>query len=350
MRTGWILREAWRNVTSGTTRALVGTVLLAAILIGVGLVDGLARRDVFLDQRAYRAAGGHISTIQASGEIDGARCVALNEVPAIRGAVALRERGMLHIDVLPDNPVPRYAVAGDPVALLGGERGAEGGVALSGSVAERLGVAPGAVVSTTDGETRVSQVFHYASDGRNPVLELAALSPVPSEGRFDQCWVAVWPPNQFLDGLLLSTVDTNDVELGRLNTLPGEPQATQDVLAARPTRFIPFLGAALAALLGFAMTKLRRVELALALQLGVRRRDQLLQVVLESSSWLGAALVVAQATLMPTLAGLTTGEANWLAVAGALDSVGITLAAEAGVLAGLATVATGKLYGWARDR
>lgn len=350
MRTRGILREAWRNVSSGTTRALVGTVLLAAILIGVGLVDGLAKRDVFLAQRAYRAAGGHISTIQASGEVDAARCVALNEVPAIRGAVALRERGSLHIDVLPDNPVSRYAVAGDPVALLGGERGAEGGVALSVSLAERLGVTPGSMVSTTEGETRISQVFHYASDGRNPVLELAALTPVPPEGRFDHCWVAVWPPNQFLDGLLLSTVDTNNVDLGHLNTVLGQPQATQNLLAARPTRFIPFFGAALAALLGFALTRGRRVELALALQLGVRRRDQLLQVVLESSSWLGAALLVAEAALMTVLAGLTSGEARWLAVAGALDSAGITLAAGVGVLAGLATIATGKLYGWARDR
>lgn len=345
-----LLREVWRNVESGTTRAVLGALVLAAILMSVGALDGLAKRDVFLAQRAYRSAGAHISTIDGRGKVDATSCMALGEVPAVQGAIALRERGTIQLDVIPNNPVAVYEVAGDPTALLGGDGTPEGGVALSSSLAERLGVVPGSVISTAMGNTNVAQVVAFASDGRNPALELAMLVPVPATGQFDQCWTAVWPPDPFVDGLLLSTVADNEAELGRLNTSHGEPRNTQTMLDTRPTWFLPFLGTGAAVMLGFALVRARRVELALALQLGVSRRAQLVQVLLETGVWLVTGFAVATTALLPVLHSLTVDERLWMVRTGITDSAGIACAAVAGTLIGLASITGQKLIRWAKDR
>ncbi len=345
-----LLREVWRNVESGTTRAVLGALVLAATLIGVGLVDGLAKRDVFLAQRAYRSAGAHISTIDSRGKVDAASCTALGEVPAIQGAIALRERGVIRLDVIPDNPVAVYEVVGDPASLLGGDGAPEGGVALSHSLAERLGVVPGSVISTAEGSANVAQVVTFANDGRNPILELAMLVPVPATGQFDQCWTAVWPPDSFVDGLLFSTVVDNEAELGRLNRSQGEPTSTQALLEARPTWFLPFLGAGAAAMLGFGLVRARRVELALALQLGISRRAQLMQVLLETCVWLVTGFVFSATALSPVLRSLTADERLWMVKAGVTDLAGITCAAVAGTLIGLASISAQRLISWAKDR
>lgn len=308
IRMGEIWREAWRNVSTGATRGLVGIGVFVVVIGAIGWFQASSVVDVARQAQSFREAGAAIQVIALTDRIDGAQCDALSSYPGIAAAGALRQVEDLRLAASPSAALPTFEATPGMADVLRQKptTGAvtSGGVWLSSDLADVLGVnAERTVVAVVSGASiSASGVFAYPSDGRLPTLAYTLVSPVPAQGAFDACWVEVWPE-------AASTVD-----LLSLPALPGAPGAdpeqpraqqlnstlgTQFGARARLSR-VPMwpitLGAVLlAAGLGIVLARMRRLELASALHAGLGPTALVLQVAFETILW----LAVSVALLLP---------------------------------------------------
>lgn len=352
MRWSSILSEATRNFASGTTRAILASMALLVILAGTVAQDALAARQVFGAQRAVLAGGGATHIIAAPAGIDGQRCIALRGLKGVVGAIALREvRDRFDLLAFPHSKPALYDVAGDIPAALDARPSRPAGVWLSEAMATRFGTGD---LAMADGTTAtVAGTFPYPDDGRNGQLASAALQPVPASGRFDACWVTIWPSEEaslaLLDTAMAPGVD--NVTHQRLNSTFGTPTSTVILLETRSTRWLLSMGAAASAALGYTLIRMRRVELSLAQHLGIRAAHQHIQLALETICWaLPASALAAAGTVVVSTAFTTDPEARWL-LAHIVVGTGTCLAATlTGALAASLTIMDKKLYLWTKDR
>jgi hypothetical protein len=298
--------EAWRDVLTGAAR----TPLLVA---SVGLVvAGLAVLDVTtvlaLQSRAqqFREAGASTLVLDAPGQVDGRRCEALAEVDGVTSAGALRRADDPVVPLAaPRGAVPRYDATPGLLRLVGAPDA--GGVALERTAADILGTQAGALLGTTAGPLPVSGTYDHPDDGRAPTLETAALVTSPLEQVYDQCWIEVWPADEARGGLLRTAVvgagAPGDVAVDQLNTTLGAELDAAADFAARPSRWAPGVAGAAGLLLVLTSVRLRRLELAFARHVGVRRSEQAAQLVLEALVWLVPVAAVTTAAVAVVVSG-----------------------------------------------
>lgn len=352
MRWASILSEAARNLASGTTRAVFAALALLVILAGTVLQDALAVEHVFIAQRAVRVGGGATHIVAAPAGIDGQRCVALRGLNGVVGSIALREVpdrfGLL---AYPHSKPALYDVAGDIPSVLDARPSMPTGVWLSEAMATRFGSGP---LPMADGTSVVAAgTFPYPDDGRNSQLASAALQPVPPSGRFDACWVTIWPHDDASLALLETAIvpGTDNVTRQHLNPTFGTPAPTITLLQTRSTRWLLAIGAAASAALGYTLIRTRRVELSLAQHLGVRVTQQRLQLGLETLCWtFPAGILAAALTLVVTTAHTTAPEARWLLAHILIGVATCLVAALTGSQAAALTIVEKKLYLWTKDR
>ena len=301
MRARSILSEAYRNVVSGTTRALLLGILLAGITAGLALADVRSILALEGDAADFASSGASVRVLVAHSTTDGAACEQLGEVPGVRSAGALKEADAVVLRTMNANPIPAYAVTPGLIGVLGGRPGGTGAW-ISTQLAKTLSVRVGQDLVTTTGTLTVAGVFDYPDDGRDSRLGYAALLPQPAAGGFDECWADVWPLSKARETLLYSalTVDTSStdpVTIGQLNTSRGKQFDGVGRFGSRATRFaLP--GCAVAGLLlGFVAVRLRRLELAGALHLGESRRALLATLLIETAVWAILALALAAGVL-----------------------------------------------------
>ncbi|WP_017571339.1 hypothetical protein [Nocardiopsis halotolerans] len=298
-----LLGEVRRNLRTGTTRAVLFALALAAVTGTLAVAD--ARTIVGLHQRAaaFVASGASVRVLDVAGSVDGGACDALAQVTGVAASGALAEDGSLVLSSMPDNPVPAYRVTPGLAAVLGVRAESTSGVWVSARTAETLGADPGQVLDTTDGPMTLAGVFDYPDDGRDSRLGYAVLLPEPAAGSFDQCWADTRPPTEKADELLRWAVRPGadpslSVTLGQLNTSLGTTFDGAAAFGERPTRFAAPAAALAGLVLGFVAVWLRRLELAGALHVGVSRRVLLAGTVLETSVWALAGLVLAVCALV----------------------------------------------------
>lgn len=352
MRWSSIWSEAMRNVASGTTRAILGALVLVMILAGTALQDALAVQHILASQRAVRSGGGATHIISAPEGIDGERCVGLTGLKGVVGSMALREvQDRFAVLAYPHSKPSLLEVAGDVGGTLGAHPVQPTGLWLSEAMANRFGTGPLPMVD--GGTAQVAGTFPYPDDGRNSQLASAALAPVPPMGVFDSCWVTIWPHDPESLALLGTVLvpGADDATRQQLNPSFGSAAGTLALLEQRPTRWLLAIGAAAAAALGFVLIRTRRVELSLAQHLGVRATQQRLQLVLETACWaLPAGILAAAASVVATTAHTTAPEASWL-VGHICTGVGTCLAAATvGSQAAALLIVEKKLYIWTKDR
>lgn len=352
MRWSSILSEATRNVASGTIRAMLASLALLVIIAGTVLQDALAVEHVFIAQRAVRTGGGATHIIAAPAGIDGQRCVALQGLKGVVGAIALREvRDRFDLLAYPHSKPALYDVAGDIPATLDAQPSGPPGVWLSEAMATRFGTGPLAMADGTS--ALVAGTFPYPDDGRNSQLASAALQPVPSPGRFDARWATIWPHDEATFALLSTVVvpGTDNVARQQLNPAFGTPTPTISLLQTRSTRWLLVIGAAASACLGYTLIRTRRVELSLAQHLGVRATQQHIQLELETMCWaLPASALATTITLVVTTANTTAPEARWLVTHILVGVAACLVATLTGSMAAALTITGKKLYSWTKDR
>ncbi|RCV55489.1 hypothetical protein [Marinitenerispora sediminis] len=355
MRWRSVLSEAVRNVASGTTRAAVFALALA--VIGGGLAVADARSIVALERRAveFVESGASVRTLNAEGMTDGRSCDRLGEVAGVRGAGALVPADPVVLEAMFANPIPAYEVTPGLADVLRVRAVSAEGVWLPADLARTLGVRAGETLATTAGPLTVAGTYPYPQDGRDGRLRHAVLVPRPAAGTFDECWAEVWPLSESADALVYAAAavrpgTTSNMTLGRLNNRFGASFDGVGEFTGRATRYgLP--ACALAGLvLGFVAVRLRRLEYAGALHVGVSRRALLGSTVVETAAWSLAALALSAGALALTV---TVGnpadrlEVYLIDIRGPLAAV---CAAQVGAVAALLLVREKHLFGYFKNR
>ncbi|WP_144710201.1 hypothetical protein [Curtobacterium pusillum] len=342
MRPREVVREAWRDLTSGAAWALTSAVVLAVLLAAVvGLRAAASAADV-RSAAAYVTSGAATMVQRAEGRVDGRVCDGFADSEGVLASGALRrvDQGAIPA-VQPGSTVPTYEVTRGVARVLGATGSAgTAGVVISPGVRDALGLVAGDHIVMADRTSvPVTGVYAYPDDGRDPDLEYALLAPTLDDGHpFDACWVTVWPQRDDTVTMLRRTVlPTTGAEgearptIGQLNPRLGAsfvPRA--DVPDSVP------LGAAGAAgvVVGAAAVLRRRLALASDLHVGVPRSAQVLGVALQHVVWAAAASVVAVGVAVVVVRGLPAEDAVPIVRSAAgVAVVGLVGALAGGVLA-----------------
>lgn len=355
MRLRSILSEAFRNITTGTTRALILSLLLAAVGAGLAITD--ARSVIGIQHRAaeFVSAGASVRVMVAPRMTDAAACERLATVPGIRSSGALREADAVVLRTMIANPVQAYAVTPGLLTVLGGDAAGPAGAWISAELAATLGVRPGQDLVTTAGPMTLAGVYDYPDDGRDSRLDYAALLPQPATGVFDECWAQVWPVSDprhdlLYSALAMDTASTDPVQIGQLNTRLGTEFHGVAEFTDRPTRYALPACALAGLLLGFVAIRMRRLEIAGALHLGEARRALAATLLVETAAWALAGFLLAAAALA---AGVTIGTGSAALDVYLIDVRGPAagaLATLVGAVAALATIRERHLFAYFKDR
>lgn len=303
MRLDAILREATRNVLSGTSRTIILTVLLTTIVVGLIFAELTTTRAITAEAERYRAAGASIVTLVAADQIDGVACEALSQLSDVRASGALRSREEgITAAALPSSSIPVMEISGGFTALLSADVVPDPGIILSDQAVEVLGVRAGDTLVTRSGNVVVAGTYEYPEDGRRSGLGYAALVQVPTQNRFDECWVDVWPTSPEVPTLMRTVLFPSEDEstkpvLSQLNTTLGTGFDGNERFNERITRYAAPLGFFVAALLGYVAVRGRRIQFASALHAGARKADLTAILGIEFLSWTVSAAAFASSLI-----------------------------------------------------
>lgn len=293
-----ILQEAWRNTATGTARPLLAIAVFATVIGTLGIIQARGVVDITTQAQRWRAAGASIMVVALDGQIDGAQCDALSTMPGIAAAGALRQAQPVHLAAMPSTPLQTFQATPGLATVLRVERLTDTGVGiwLADDLSQNTGTAQ--LQDTHGNQIEVAGTYAYPSDGRVPTLAYTAISPTPAAGRFDACWVELWPESDQARSLLtlpvVSTLGPDGKPLTpqvqQLNTSLGARFGAADRLATLPTWPLTTAAALTTAALAVALLRSRRIELAAALHAGVDTPSLALQTAAECLIWTGAAL------------------------------------------------------------
>ncbi|MGK9147500.1 hypothetical protein KXS11_07740 [Plantibacter flavus] len=294
----------------------------------------------------FRRSGAATTVLLAPGSIDGPRCDALAELPAIDMAGAKRDSTRkLNPIVLPSAPLPVDAVTPGFIDVVGGT--VDGiGVLLGPEAKETLG-AESTFIQTAAGAVRIGGSFTYPDDGRRPGLAYAAIAPTVDGDPFDECWVTSWPQSDvrsaLLTSILVSLPMEDPPEITQLNTTRGAAFDGHELFAGRPSRFAAALATLGGAAIGFIGLRIRRLSLAAALHAGLSRNSLSAIVTVETVIW-GAPFAFVTASLTILIAR-GVGEGNSEVVMVGLAACGPTwVGGLAGAMIGVATIQEKHLF------
>lgn len=356
MRASGILREAWRNIVTGTARTGLFAALLTVLSAGLVTADLLSVRSITTAAEDYQAAGASVVTIAATGRIDGTACAALARVPGVRSAGAVRTSdAAITAAALPSSTIPvAEATQGFP-DLLNADLAPGAGVVLSDQAADALGLTVGDALLTTSDETRVVGVYEYPTDGRRAGYGYTAVVPVPDDEVFDECWVDVWPASARTRTLLQTTLLAGSDEdrspvVSQLNTTLGASFDGNARYADRVTRHAAPLALALGGGLGCLAVRSRRIQLASALHAGVRKSDLGAVLALEITSWVAPAAIVTASVGAVFAATGETGDASSVIVLASRIGLAAVAASYLGAAAALLLTREQHLFRYFKDR
>lgn len=347
--------EVWRNLYTGTARAALFALAFAAVVGSLAVADTRAVVGLHRQAAEFTSSGASVRVLTTDGDVDGRTCEALSEVAGVAASGALREDGRLVLDAMPNNPVPSYAASPGLSGVLGLRAEPVSGVWLSDHTAELLGVRPGQEVNTDLGPMRVAGVFPYPEDGRDARLRHAVVVPESATNDYDQCWVDTRPPTDSVDDLVMwalraGTDPSSSVTIAQLNTTLGSEFDGATAFAERVTRMAAPTAAVAGAVLGFVAVRLRRLEWAAALHVGVSRRALLGTVALETAVWAPAGLVLALCALV-VAAHVGNPAHVWDTVAVTVPGVvAAALTAQIGALTSASLVRESHLFRYFKER
>lgn len=285
------LGEASRNLRAGTAGALALAVTIAVLCGVLGGVDVATYVAGIRTAHDFRASGATIQTINLASGIDGAGCESLAGSDGTSASGALRQHdGGVHPLALPGSRLDRFDVTPGLLEVLAAAPVRAGaGVWLSSALASDLGVEPGDMLSTTEGEATVAGIYPYLPDGRDRIISYAVLVPTATDSTpFDACWMESWPPRSRGDGWTAAAVLGNpeqSVTYDQLNTTLGTDLDLHQLGLGRSSRHAAYLAALVGVVLGAMSIRRRRLEIASALHSGVPRVALTVQLIVETTAW-----------------------------------------------------------------
>lgn len=212
-----------------------------------------------------------------------------------------------------------------------------------------------ASVSINGSQVSVIGSYPWPNDGRQAGYSYAAIAPVPAQGMFDECWISAWPARTDLPVTIRSALSpaapsTTEAQVSQLNYRLGQADNLASVFSQRITRFNSALLALGTFIVGWLSVRLRRLELASDLNVGVSRLDLSIKVL---SHTLMAVLPATTAVLVVGIAlawPVAAGDRQALILMAVTDT-GIALACSAlGSICGALLVKESALMHYSRDR
>jgi len=296
--------ESWQNITSGTTHAVRYAVILAILVVATALADILPIRALIDRAEEFRQSGAATLIYSAPNRIDPLMCDRFADVHGVVGAGATRSTQPITALAYPGARLPVFEVTPGFMSLFDvtGEQG-NLGVVMSADAAEVLDALPGRMLATDRGNLEIAGIYTYPDDGRRSGFGYAILAPISATTSFDECWVETWPPNDAIMSLLPLTLrghdnDSDPPTISQLNSIHGRSFNGYAEFLNRPLRYAPVLAGIAAGILGFASIRARRLELAAAQHIGVTRKDQILQILIETISWIILGVIYATPILV----------------------------------------------------
>lgn len=357
MRLRSILSEALRNITSGTTRA--GTFVLILLVLGAGLVaaDIAETRSLITESEHYQGVGASTVTLTAPDRVNGQRCEALNDLPGVQGAGAMKPSDSpLSLAALPGAPMARFDVTRSFSDALGMGGVSNRGILISEEVSSTVQRFRGDALPLDGASARIQGVFAYPTDGRRTGMGWAALVPSTARERFDECWVRQWPEDPMLRTHLLQVVmpgtasDGEEPVIAQLNTTLGTRFTGAERFEQRLLQHVPAALLLSALLLGAVSVRLRRLELASNLHAGARRRDVQAQVIWETVSWSVPAATGAFAAAVLMAAPVGPADQFALIAEGGKGAVAVLAGCIAGAWAMAAAIRQHHFFVYFKDR
>lgn len=324
-----IWAEAWANIWSGTTRAVLFSVLSAIILITLSGVELAQVNRVVRAAEECQSSGSSISILATQGRVDPQACQELSRVPGVRAAGALRTTDRrLVLAALPAAPIPIFDITPEFSLLPLPDSTPGTGLMLSDQAATDLQLEAGDDAVASTGTVRIADVYPFPSDGRSSILSFAALTPSNDTLPFDECWADIWPQSDQIRSLLYTTVlsgeDNQKLAISQLNSSLGTVFTGQKDFAERLTRFTPIAALVVGILTGYLSIRLRRLEIASNLHAGLSRRDQHSILTIETGFWLlVAAVLTVSADVILIVAMAHTDFGSYLVLAGRILFAGI---------------------------
>lgn len=300
-----IFAEAWRNVTSGTTKVFIFAFITAVAIGGLAITQSRAVVGFVTDALEFKASGAAIQIMSAPGSIDGAQCDALASTPGVVASGALRKGPDVAFAATPTRNIASMEVTAGFGRLVDLQRGVgpwASGTWLASDLAETLGATSDLTSLPLQNGTQlpIDGVYRVPEDGRNETLSYQVLSPVAPTAAFDHCWTLLWPAPEVASGTLRLPVipiagGSEDgplqVQTSQANTKLGTHFDGPGEFAKLGSQTMSWAALAAGILIGFVAVRIRKLELAGALHAGLSRAALSAQILVETCWWVLLATV-----------------------------------------------------------
>lgn len=351
-RPGELLAEILANLQARPLQSVAATLLVAAVLVGVGLSELSSATSIDTMASGLVASGSTTARIATTSgaALPAAACARLEGQRGVVAAGGIGAATTVEAASSPSLGFPEAPAVGNLVGALSGQSSAPAGagLVLSDELASQLGVVPGSYLEIEGRAVRVAAVA--ALGARDPFFGRLALVPSAPVGTVQACYVQVSTGDYAsalssllgafpgVSGLTISTV---------LPPTPGVPTPATD-WADRLSRFAWVAGGAVLGALLLLASRARRHELAVYVVTGTRRTTVALLRLGEIDLVVSAGAVVALAWL-----GLfaVLGHGGWAPARAALVAVArATLLAVATAPLGLAWMTRRDLLTLVKER
>lgn len=304
MRFKEIWREAARNYVAGSSRGIIAFVAFLAVVISLGGISVRGVVDVAAESDEFRQSGASTFRIDTTGSIDPKICDSLSDVDGVEAAGATRKGEDLRFAILPDLPIPYFAVSAGMLELLDSlPAEPNSGIIIDSELSDLSGGAGESTKTHVSGHTlpvNIAGSYEHPDDGRDATLSGAAMGLDLGHDSFDSCWVRFWPPTESPLELLSLSMSANNgtSEAVQWNPSLGRFFDAQGAFESLPLAYLAAAAALISAVMAHIVVRLRRLELASARHAGVALADLVWLALAEVTLWLVPACIIALTTFL----------------------------------------------------
>lgn len=365
-----ILSEAWRNLATGTTRALTYTAILIVVASATAAFDLTSILALQHESRQWLSSGAAVHIISGSKQIDSVTCANLTRTSGtkpdgvisqpIQASGAIRSSGEITLSAMPSTSLDVWQATSNFAEILGISeiQQSHAGVWISSQLAATLHVREGDDVSTSQGDMHISAVFSWPDDGRDQRLSYAILvstNASPDE-TWDECWASINPSNADAEDLLNTAaiaipgvVPTTQTK--QANAMFGSTLDLASQYRQRVTRLMLAVTPIAAFAIALVSVRVRKIEIADNLHMGILRTSVQATTVLETLAWSLPAILATTAAIYLAVAW-NSGQANadTLTIIQLPSLAASLVSAQAGAAAGIASICDSQLFAFFKNR
>ncbi|NMM93761.1 hypothetical protein [Bifidobacterium oedipodis] len=365
-----ILSESWRNLATGTSRALASATVLiitALIMSGFDLASILALQQ---ESDEWISSGAAIHIISGDRQISPVTCTNLAHttgtqsdgtiIQPIQASGAIKKDETITLNAMPNAPLDAWQATPSLAEVLGigQSQQAHSGVWISSQLAQTLYVHEGDVLDTTQGPMHISAIFPWPDDSRDQRIAYAIIIPTPagSDEVWDECWSTIFPSSTSAEDLLSTTAITTlsampATQTKQANTALGTNADFSYQYHHRSTRIMLVTIPIVSFIIALAIIRTRKIEIADDLHMGIPRSGLYLTTALETLAWSLPSILVITASMYLSIAVVSSKDnANTLTMVQLPFLIVCLITAQLGTITGITSIQGTKLFKFFKRR